>query len=136
MKIVARPRERGDLPIGASLLALLCLLPWAVDWVERDLLFVGACSIRETFDIPCLTCGGTRATVALVHGRMWEAFALQPMIISLYAVIAAWGSVSGVLWLRGRAIDLRLSPRESLLFKVSLIGVPLLNWCYLFWADI
>ena len=45
--------------------------------------FLPACPIREHFGILCPGCGGTRALVALAHGRVREAVRLNTLLTML-----------------------------------------------------
>lgn len=45
--------------------------------------FLPACPIREHFGILCPGCGGTRALVALAHGRVGEAVRLNALLVML-----------------------------------------------------
>jgi hypothetical protein len=42
-----------------------------------------ACPIHEHFGILCPGCGGTRALIALLHGRIGEAIRMNGMVVAL-----------------------------------------------------
>jgi len=49
--------------------------------MNPDLAFkLAYCPLRDTTGIPCLTCGGTHSIVSLMHGRLLEALAANPMV--------------------------------------------------------
>lgn len=63
----------GALGFGAS----------AAWMAARGLLALPACPSKVLLGIPCATCGGTRAAVALVQGRLGEAFHWHPVGVAL-----------------------------------------------------
>jgi Protein of unknown function (DUF2752) len=82
---------------------------------------------------PCLTCGATRATIALFHGDVLQAFAWNPLaflalcgvvVFDLYAVV--------VLLSRGprlRIVD--WTGTEKKVVRIAIICTLLVNWMYL-----
>ena len=50
------------------------------------------CPFRALTGVPCLTCGATRAAVAVLHGRPLEALLVNPL-----AVLAGLGFIAGGL---------------------------------------
>jgi hypothetical protein len=54
--------------------------------------FVPACPFRTITGIPCPTCGTTHAVLALLNGRLGDAFAASPL-----AALAGIGFVAGGL---------------------------------------
>ena len=64
--------------------------------------FVPSCRFRRATGFPCPTCGSSRAFVALLRGRPWEALARQPLVVlgsgafALYSLYA-WTVVLGRL---------------------------------------
>lgn len=82
---------------------------------------------------PCLTCGATRATVALFHGDFLSAFSWNPLtflalcgvvVFDLYALI--------VLIIRGprlRIVD--WTRTEKNIARVAVVCALLVNWIYL-----
>ncbi len=47
------------------------------------------CLSRVTFGVPCPLCGGTSSWVAMWHGQVGGAFALNPFATALFFVFAA-----------------------------------------------
>lgn len=136
MRLYTTERTPGTMPVGAMLMSLLFFLPFGAWLIESKTLELGVCGLRQALDIPCLSCGATRATLAFLDGNILGAFSLQPLIISLYLIIGVWGLASLVTFIRDRNLVLDLSRVEDIVFKVSLVVVPLLNWIYLIWQDI
>ena len=131
MRLYTVERPRGTLPIGAMLMSLLFFLPLGAWLVETGTVDLGICGMKMAFDLPCLTCGATRATMGLLGGQVIRAFLFQPLIIGIYLLVMVWGSMSLYTFLRDRKLVLDLTAREDILFKGALIALPLLNWAYL-----
>lgn len=68
------------------------------------------CVFRKATGLDCPGCGMTRATYAMLHGRIGEAFAFNPvgMILLPLAMIALGIEVLG--WVRGKPLPIRLNP--------------------------
>jgi hypothetical protein len=131
MRCTTRRREPKEFPVGAAILGGLFFMPLTAALVERNLVALGSCGVKEVLGVPCLTCGSTRATLELMSGHVLDALSLQPLMISLYLVLGAWGTTSFCAFLAGRSIDLTWTVQESRWLKVSLVFVPLINWWYL-----
>ncbi len=87
-----------------------------------------SCLFRRVAGQPCATCGGTRATMYLLHGQAGSALRMNPL------VTVAWFAIPGIaVWQRaghrnGRG---RISPATERRFWVAaglLFGA---NWVYL-----
>lgn len=68
------------------------------------------CVFRKLTGLDCPGCGMTRGTYALLHGRVLEAFAYNPvgMILLPLAMVAIGIEVMG--WVRGKPLPFRLNP--------------------------
>ncbi|TMQ72802.1 MAG: DUF2752 domain-containing protein [Candidatus Eisenbacteria bacterium] len=85
-----RRAGRPDLPLAllwtaSAVVAVVCapLLPT----VARAL---PPCALHALTGVPCVACGSTRAAMALTHGRVLEALALNPL-----AALTMMGGVVG-----------------------------------------
>lgn len=136
MRLYTIERPRGTIPVGALVMSMLFALPLGAWLIEQGHIELGVCGLKQAFDMPCLSCGSTRATLALFGGNLIGALAMQPLMISLYFAISAWGLASFGTFVADRKLILAMSRREDILFKVSLLALPLLNWAYLIWRDI
>lgn len=136
MTIELRERQPGQVPVGALLMAPLFLLPFGAWLIESGYLAFGRCGMKMIAGLPCFTCGATRATIHLFHGRLWTAIGLQPLIIVLYGLLLSWGVCSFGAFLADRRVSLSLTSLESTIGKISLIAAPFLNWAYLIAAGV
>ncbi len=89
------------------------------------------CPFKAITGLPCPGCGGLRALESLIHGRLWEALATNPLSVLLIGFVG----VSGV-WL---VVDIVLGRRSWLDFvtrkwsgsaTVIAIALLLLNWAW------
>ena len=136
MKFHVVDRRPGQVPLGALVMLPLFGLPlgaWAVTHGHLDF---GTCGMKRMFELPCISCGSTRATIHLLHGDVLTALAHQPMMMGVFAALLLWGAVSLVSFARNRRVIVEMSRAEDITFKASLIAIPLLNWAYLIWAGI
>ena len=136
MKVETTPRQLGELPIGGLALVPLMALPLGAWAIETGRFAFSQCGFKTLFDVPCLSCGSTRATIHLLHGDVFTALAFQPLTMFVYALLAVWGAASLWAFATRRSLHVDLSPREDIAFKVSIIALPLMNWAYLIWAGV
>ena len=83
-----RPRSPADLVLWCALCLLGGLALVAPDQV---LALSPPCLITVLLDVECWGCGMVRATLALLHGQFFQAWALNPrgyVVLPLLAVIA------------------------------------------------
>lgn len=133
MKLELRPQVRGEFNLEAVVLAcsaagaagmgawLLLGLPWP------------QCTFHALFRIPCLTCGSTRATLALVHGNIGGAWHFNPLATIALCGIAAFDLYAIVVLAIG-ARRFRVSLGTSRQRRIAgglVVSVALLNWIYL-----
>ncbi len=127
-----KPRRRIGLAevyvgIGLSVLAAAYVLPYVSPTGG-----LWACPLYTVTDVPCLTCGFTRAFVRMAHLDPAGAFAVSPlgaMVFSGIAVASLYGLVRMLFdlpWPRPV-----LGRGEARFLRVSLVTVVIANWVYL-----
>ena len=86
------------------------------------------CVFRTVTDLPCPTCGTTRATLALARGDILAGVLYNPFVITALVI----GLILCVVqWVFGRRIEIAISPRSKR-YGWALIAVGFLsNWAYL-----
>jgi hypothetical protein len=99
-----------DRALWVSLAALLLMV---AAWALRETGGRGwmpGCFFKKTTGLDCPGCGMTRATYALLHGRVGEAFAFNPvgMVLLPLALVALGLEVLG--WVRGKPLPFRILP--------------------------
>ena len=89
------------------------------------------CNFRTLLGIPCVTCGSTRAAVALLHGDITAAWAWNPLaVVAMFAI--ALFDVYAFAVLISRAPRLRISfGRAKWPLLIGLFAAGGLNWIYL-----
>lgn len=121
----------GAFPIGALLGALGLGGIGVVVGLRALNLHAIVCTFKAVTGLPCLTCGGTRATWRLLALDPAGALALNPLATVAVVGVAAWALADLVLLARGSALRLRLSERAANVARVGGALALLLNWAYL-----
>lgn len=116
------PRVSGDVAFATLLLlALAALGIW-----ERTGLEFPRCNFLAITGVPCPTCGGTRAMVALGRGDVFHALATNPLVAATVLALVCW-PLARFLPTRFRR---RFRTRRAALATVAILVA--LNWAYLF----
>lgn len=131
MRLHTTPRSLGEPPIGAFAMVPLFGLPLGAWLVETQTLTLATCGFKQLLDLPCLSCGSTRATVHLFRGDLLTAISFQPMTMLIYLLLAVWGGLSLWAYVTRRSLHLDLSKRQDFALKASLVAIPIMNWAYL-----
>lgn len=90
------------------------------------------CAFHQLTGMPCLTCGATRALVALLAGDPARAFRMNPLVcLSLVAwgLFIPYGLVVSLA--HRRRFRLSLSKAEVFSLRFLVPAVALLNWAWL-----
>lgn len=111
---------------GLALLAL-SLISLGAAVLLRDLApDVTLCGVKKLTGLPCPFCGGVRATAALGQGSLPEAFAWNPAVTLLHAVMLT----SGAALVLGRTPAWLTPERQQFVFR-AVVVILLANWLYL-----
>ena len=82
---------------------------------------------------PCLTCGATRSTIALLHGDLLRAFSWNPLAFLALCGVAVFDVYAAIVLL-GRLPRLRIvdaTRTERNVVHVAVVSALLVNWIYL-----
>ncbi len=113
---------------GALLWAALLALP-----LERLAPLAGECRFRSWTGHPCLTCGATRAVLALAHGDVGGALAMNPLVGALLVALLAAAAPAALAWAlrwpRPRLAPAGTGARRALVALV--VAALAANWIYL-----
>jgi len=110
-----RRRAHGLLGIAGALVVAVVVYP-------RLGAFLPACPIREYFGLLCPGCGGTRAVVALLHGRFGEAVRLNALFVALLPFGIWFGAESYRRAVRGREFEWPQIP-AVFVYGIAIAGV-------------
>lgn len=89
------------------------------------------CPFHLITGLPCVGCGGTRALVALTHGELGAALALNPLALLLAGAFLAFVVYAAcALWL-GRRWRPQPTRIQATLLRISAFGAVAANWIYL-----
>jgi hypothetical protein len=90
------------------------------------------CPFRHLTGIPCLTCGGTRALLALTRGEVQAAFLWNPLVAVFAIAAAIWLLYAAVVTvLRAPRVRVRLAERDRVLFRAAAWAAIAGNWVFL-----
>ncbi len=120
-----RPALLAATGCGAVALALLRWQPRLVALVTPG---GGRCPLRALVHVPCPTCGGTRAALALAHADVTTAWRANPSLTALVlgaSVAAAWALLTP-RWARWRGAP---AVRPRALVGIGL-GLALVGWMF------
>ncbi len=115
---------------SAAVVAGTAVLAVALTWLPARC--VPRCLLKSLTGVPCLTCGGWRALLALLAGDVAAALRLQPLLTLLAGAAAVWvgyavaGPLFGLPRLRACA-----TRREKRLLLAGALALALANWVYL-----
>jgi hypothetical protein len=123
----------ADIEIAAALVGALLLTALLLAPVELLAPWVGECHFHELTGWPCMTCGITRALVALSRGEVLVALRMNPLLIGAVLAAFAYTPLAWVMWLRRwprPRIALRTG-RARWTAALAAIGLLLANWAFL-----
>jgi len=96
---VSRERQLGFF-WGATALAVVSIGPFASGVAPQ----LPPCFFREVTRFPCLTCGGTRAALALLSGDLPGALHANPLVAAALVLLVGGGLAAGALAVAGRGV--------------------------------
>ncbi|MBI5723670.1 MAG: DUF2752 domain-containing protein [Planctomycetes bacterium] len=105
----------------------LGLVGLAAGMSQRAGVNVDLCPFKRLTHLPCPTCGTTRGTLCILHGRPVEGFAHNPLVFAALTVIAVGLVLRAIT---GRKIVLNLSPRQRIFAWAVLAVAFAANWVY------
>lgn len=123
-------RQLGLLWGGVATLMLLLST-----FAERLAGALPPCPVQVAFGLPCLTCGATRAGLALARFDLIGAVGVNPLASLAWVGLVAGGLIAGVLALVGRPLS-EPDWKLSLPSRWLLVAVLVANWVYLVGAGI
>ena len=101
-------------------------------WVPQSALPALSCPFRTVTSVPCLTCGATRATRALVHLDFGAAFVMNPLVAVLLVGAAAYVVYAASRLLPGQQPwRPALSSKAGQVARVGILLAVAANWTYL-----
>ena len=83
---------------------------------------------RNVTDLPCPTCGTTRATLAFARGDFLAGILYNPFVVTAMGVGL---TLCALQWGLGKRIEIALSPRIKRFGWTVVVGLFLANWAYL-----
>ena len=125
-----------ELIFGILVLPITAIFYMAISYLPAKLIPI--CRFHATTDLPCPTCGATRAMHLLSTGKIIQAWIMQPLLITL-AIFAAIYSLYSFIVVLGKLPRIRLSnitARNRNHIIIICATLIILNWIYLALAGI
>jgi len=125
--------ERDSLPrlLALVYLSLAALVAFAFLLWGRIIERIAFCPLIRYFDVPCPTCGGTYAALALVRLDLATAFATNPLVTAAAVALGTWGGYSLLATLVPRwRREVFLSAGEKTALRWLLVVLVLGGWAY------
>ncbi|MFO7653267.1 MAG: DUF2752 domain-containing protein [Candidatus Krumholzibacteriia bacterium] len=99
-------------------------------WPDRVLGWAH-CPLRDLTGIPCPTCGGTQAAVALSRLQFAEAAAANPLVAAAAVLLTLWAgwAVLAAAWSALRR-EIALSPAERRTARILAVSLLAAGWIY------
>jgi hypothetical protein len=133
MRLVRRRLSPGEFKHELVWLTLsMAALAAGAVWLHFDFPWP-ACPFLAITGYPCLTCGATRCTIALLHGNLVGAFWWNPLAMVALAGLALF-DLYAVIVLLTHSARLRLvdwTRADKNLARIAVIALILINWVYL-----
>lgn len=118
----------GDKSLGLYWGGVAIASAVAAPWAREAAALVPACVFHSLTGLPCPTCGGTHAALALSRLDFAGAFAANPLAAAAGILFVAGGGIAGAAALAGRPFsEPRLGPRA----RWTAILALAINWIYL-----
>ncbi|HEV3410228.1 MAG TPA: DUF2752 domain-containing protein, partial [Chthoniobacterales bacterium] len=129
---IAQPARNAFGPELICLLATAVFALGAALWLWLSLPWP-RCNFHALFGIPCLTCGSTRAALALLHGDIFAAWKFNPLATTTLVGLALYnGYALAVLCSERLRVRIPAAMRARWRLGVVLLAAAsLLNWLYL-----
>ncbi len=125
--------ERSSLPrLLVFPFGLMALLGLALVRFQPDLVLrLAHCPLRDMTGVPCPTCGGTHAAVALAEGRWADALAANPLVAVSLVVFGLW-LLAGVIatMVPALRLDLVLTDREKKTARILAVVLLVASWLF------
>jgi hypothetical protein len=123
------PGRQLGLLWGAVAASLVALSPLAA----RIAPALPACPFKSLTGLPCLTCGATRAALALGRFDFPAAFAVSPLAAAAWIALIAGGLAAGIASLA--RLEVPEPPRDlPRALRWAILAAVLANWAYLIWT--
>ena len=91
------------------------------------------CPFLAVTGYPCLTCGATRCTIALLHGNFFLAWSWNPLALVALCGVAVF-DLYAIVVLLARTPRLRMigwTRAEKNIVRIAVVAVIAVNWIYL-----
>ena len=127
------PPEPDSLPrlLAFPFLAACGVLAAAFVWRGRLLEEAASCPLVALLGMPCPTCGGTHAALALVRGDLAGAWRQNPLVAGATVGMLLWGAYAAAATFVPRwRVRLALGIGEKRALRIAALVAVLADWAY------
>lgn len=117
--------SRGPLIAGVVWLILFLLVHSLQTWSRDESTL---CLVKRLTGVSCPACGGTRASLSLVSGRLLEALTHNPLVTCVEVGLVVWLAFRLIL---RKSVRLGLSRREAWIGGGVALLLLAVNWIYI-----
>jgi Protein of unknown function (DUF2752) len=91
------------------------------------------CPFLAITGYPCLTCGATRCSIALLHGNLAAAWLWNPLAFATLCALALYDLYAAIVLLGGlpRARLVDWTARQKTAVRIGVVALIIVNWVYL-----
>lgn len=129
--------KRVEIPIGflvgLSFFLFSIFYIFSYKYLPKE---VRSCKFKKIFKIPCPSCGGTRAGINLIKGKIKRSFIENPLIFFISIFLFFWSIISIYSYLKAFHLKFILSKAEMVFLRIFLILLFFLNWIYLILKEV
>lgn len=110
-------------------------LYYSISTSKYQIQSIEVCLIKHITNIPCPSCGSTRAVISLIKGNYLEAYYLNPFgfIIALIMLVAPFWIIGDILFRNNTLFNFFIKV-DALLkktrFLIPLILIIIINWIW------
>jgi len=135
LRLYPASHPTADVEIAAALAGLLAAAALLLLPLDAWAPLAGSCRFHDWTGIPCLTCGTTRAVLALAHGHPLTALRLNALVALALLSALVYAPAAAAMWLlrlpRPRLALARGRARWGAVAVCALILA--LQWAFLIW---
>jgi len=135
LRNIKRKKGELNLPLIYLLVVGVCGLFFYLLYLLNTLPQI-PCAFKAVTGSPCPTCGSTRVVLNLFDLDIYSAFHCNPLFFLVSIVFIAWTLYGFYMLFSGKKVEVTLSKKEGLFFRLGLAILFLLNWVYLIAAGV
>jgi Protein of unknown function (DUF2752) len=133
MFVSIKTSQPGETDLGLIFGAITLLSLILLRFVNPFSFLNYSCPFLTITHYPCPACGSIHAICDLAHFQLISALSSNPLVSFSALLLLFWGSISLVMTVSGKRLEIHSSHRMKTGFRVLFCLVIILNWSYLVW---